>query len=176
MIRLNVTSTGNVDTDPPAGVPGPIGAMRIKNECWGVSAGRGVSSPSNLAKMKGKFRCRFPFERNKTARPVSAPPGTPLGPLNQPPLQPGVPRTTVPPGYSGYAPGWKSDSAGYSKSAVMQNQSMWEAASNFAKRQQQAHYLNGTVIVPAGAVEGGLVPPPRPHTAVPAPRSFRGLH
>ena len=50
MIRLNVTSTGNVDTDPPAGVPGPIGAMRIKNECWGVSAGRGVSSPSNLAK------------------------------------------------------------------------------------------------------------------------------
>jgi len=174
MIRLNVTSTGNVATDPAAGVPGPTGAMRIKNECWGVSAGRGVSSPSNLAKMSGNFRCRFPFEKDKTARPASAPPGTPLGALHSPPPQPGVPRTTVPPGYSGYAPGWKSDSAGYSKSAIMQNISMWEAASSFAgKRGRQAgvHWMSGTVKVPPGAVEGGML---RPHTSMGSRSLSRG--
>merc|ERR1711966_434146 len=98
--------------------------MGLKNACWGVSAGRGPSTPSNLTKMEGSYRCRVPFGGQSNDRPESAPPSAYHVQMKVPPMQPGVPRTSVPVGYGGFHAGI-SETAGYSHSAVLQNNAMW---------------------------------------------------
>jgi len=66
-IRLFVPSSGS-KSDPAAGLPGPRAAML--QEGWS-----GPSTPDNLKKMKGNYRCYIPFRG--LARPESAPAGSP---------------------------------------------------------------------------------------------------
>lgn len=99
-IRLFVPSRGS-SSDPSAGRPGPRAAMNLRN-------GQGPSTPVNLKKMRGNFRCQQPFRREVLHRPESAPP------------QPGMNRCSVPPGYTGFKPGLTS-SPGMSTSQMMLN-------------------------------------------------------
>jgi len=108
-IRMHVPSRG-ARSDPAAGVPGPRSAMALQN-------GAGPSTPANLSKMRGNFRCRIPFREGMNTRPESAPLMTP-----------GVPRTSVPIGYMGFQPGLTT-AAGYSKATVMMKNGIWKTPS-----------------------------------------------
>jgi len=108
-MRLWVPSAGS-KSDPAAGIPGPLGNMSIQDNA-------GPSTPENLSKLHGNFRCRMPFRSQ--LRPESAPPGSG-------PPRPGVPKSLVPPGYAGFQPGLTT-TAGCSRAAVMQQSGMWKA-------------------------------------------------
>lgn len=86
-VQYTLPSHGLV-SDKAAGLPGPRAAML--QEGWA-----GPSTPANLQKMRGNFRCHIPFRG--LARPESAPTGEHRGPPSRVAMQAimGTPQSSI---------------------------------------------------------------------------------